>query len=130
MSNTIKDNIEKITEQRKRSFNGLCASEWASLSGSVWNDVSSARKIKHLNHGATYPEKLCTRLMNMYSHQGDTILDPFLGTGTTLIAALKNKRNAIGIELTERFFSVAEESLNEYLQTESLNLFGTKKSNI
>ena len=130
MNNIIIDNNDKILEQRKKSFNGLCATEWASLSGSVWNDVSSARKKKHLEHGATYPEKLCERLMNMYSRQQDTILDPFLGTGTTLVAALKNKRNAIGIELTERFYSVAQDSLNEYLQQCDLNLFGTKNKQI
>ena len=48
---------EKIAEQRKKSFNGLCASEWANHSRSVWNDVSSTREKKHLDHGATYPEK-------------------------------------------------------------------------
>lgn len=53
---------QKKEEQRKKTFNGLCASEWAELSKSVWNDVSSTRKKKHLNHGATFPEKLCKRL--------------------------------------------------------------------
>lgn len=53
----------KKNEQRKRTFNGLCASEWTELSKSVWNDVSSARQKKHLKHGATYPEKLCERLI-------------------------------------------------------------------
>lgn len=123
------DNNDKIKEQRKKSFNGLCATEWAALSGSVWNDVSSVRKKKHLDHGATYPEKLCERLINMYSRQNDIVLDPFLGTGTTVVASLKNKRDAIGIELTERFYSVAQESLNEYLQTTNLNLFNCNVSN-
>lgn len=58
---------QKKEEQRKKTFNGLCASEWAELSKSVWNDVSSTRKKKHLNHGATFPEKLCKRLnINLY----------------------------------------------------------------
>ena len=103
----------KKEEQRKKTFNGLCASEWAELSRSVWNDVSSARQKKHLKHGATYPEKLCDRLMKMYSKVDDVVLDPFLGTGTTAVAAIKAKRNAIGIELTDRFFSVAQEAIDE-----------------
>ena len=81
----------KIAEQRKKTFNGLSATEWAALSSSVWNDVSSARAKKHLDHGATYPEKLCDRLIAMYSRVGDTVLDPFLGTGTTVVSAIKTK---------------------------------------
>ena len=101
----------KIAAQKARSFNGLCATEWAALSSSVWNDVSSAREKRHLDHGATFPEKLCDRLMSMYSKSRDTVLDPFLGTGTTVISAIKNRRNSIGIELTDRFFSVAKETI-------------------
>ena len=111
---------EKEAQQRARSFNGLSATEWASLSSSVWNDVSSVRAKKHLEHGATYPEKLCDRLIAMYSKIGDTVLDPFLGTGTTVISAIKNKRNGIGIELTERFFSVAAESVDSFVSTTQL----------
>ena len=48
----IKADESKKEEQRKRTFNGLCASEWAEFSKSVWNDVSSARQKKHLKHGA------------------------------------------------------------------------------
>lgn len=59
----------------------------------------------------------------MYSKKGDLVLDPFLGTGTTVIAAIKSNRNAIGIELTERFFKVANESILEVLKSEQPNLF-------
>lgn len=122
----------KIQEQRKKSFNGLCASEWASLSRSVWNDVSSARAKKHLNHGATYPEKLCDRVISMYSNQKDVILDPFMGTGTTIISALKNKREAIGIELTDRFYNISNISINECIDSIKFNLFNKDcpKSNL
>ena len=118
----IKVDESKKEEQRKRTFNGLCASEWAELSKSVWNDVSSARQKKHLKHGATYPEKLCERLIRMYSRAGDVVLDPFLGTGTTVVAAIKEQRNAIGIELTDRFFSVANESVEEVVNNQQLSL--------
>lgn len=126
----IEKMVNKVDEQRKKTFNGLSASEWASLSGSVWNDVSSTRAKKHLVHGATYPEKLCDRLISMYSRVGDTILDPFLGTGTTAISALKNKRNAIGIELTDRFFSVAEASVNEYTNDRQLTIFDDQSESV
>ena len=114
---------QKKEEQRKKTFNGLCASEWAELSKSVWNDVSSTRKKKHLNHGATFPEKLCKRLIDMYSNRSDVVLDPFLGTGTTVIAAIKSHRNSIGIELTDRFYNVAVEAIEEETASQQLSLF-------
>lgn len=118
-------NAEEIkkAEQRKRTFNGLCASEWAELSRSVWNDVSSVRQKKHLRHGATYPEKLCSRLITMYSKEDDTVLDPFLGTGTTVIAAIKENRNAIGIELTDHFFDIANTSISETSNHSQIGFF-------
>lgn len=119
---------EKKIEQRKKTFNGLCASEWAELSRSVWNDVSSPREKKHLNHGATYPEKLCDRIIAMYSKEEDVVLDPFLGTGTTVISAIKNKRNAIGIELTDRFFDVANASIKNICNDSQLSLFSNKNT--
>ena len=102
---------EKEKEQRKKTFNGMTAREWTLSSRSVWNDVSSPRKSQHLTHGATYPEKLCDRAITMYSREGDTVLDPFLGTGTTVISALKNNRVAVGIELTEKYFKIASEHI-------------------
>ena len=103
------DRTKKETEQRQKSFNGLTAKEWASLSKNVWNDVSSTRGRKHLEHGATFPEKLVNRLVRMYTKEGDLVLDPFLGTGTTLEACRNTNRNGIGIELNERFISHALE---------------------
>ena len=102
---------EKEKLQREKTFNGMTAREWTLSSRSVWNDVSSARKTKHLLHGATYPEKLCDRVIKMYSKDGDIILDPFLGTGTTIISAIKNNRQGIGIELTEHYYKLASDEI-------------------
>ena len=123
-----KSQEEKTADQKAKSFNGLSASEWASLSGSVWNDVSSARSKRHLDHGATFPEKLCDRLIAMYSKIGDNVLDPFLGTGTTVLSAIKNKRNGIGIELTDRFFSVAENTIKTELSSTQMTFWDDSKS--
>lgn len=110
MDNKNKDAIsleEKEKEQRKKTFNGMTAREWTINSRSVWDDLSSVRKKKHLNHGATYPEKLCDRVISMYSKEKDIVLDPFLGTGTTVISAINNGRYGIGIELSPKYFEIA-----------------------
>ena len=115
MKNENKDNIsleEKEREQRQKTFNGMTAREWTINSRSVWNDLSSARKKQHLKHGATYPEKLCDRIISMYSKENDIVLDPFLGTGTTVISAINHGRNGIGIELSTEYFEIASAEIH------------------
>jgi len=116
------DEIKKEAEQREKSFNGLTAKEWTALSKNVWNDVSSPRKRKHLEHGATFPEKLINRLIKIYTKEGDLVLDPFLGTGTTLEACGNTGRKGIGIELNERFIRHALEVIEQSIFTEAHNL--------
>ncbi|HII17418.1 TPA: site-specific DNA-methyltransferase [Candidatus Woesearchaeota archaeon] len=119
---TPKQEKEKEELQKQKSFNGLTAKEWASLSKNVWNDVSSPRVGKHLDHGATFPEKLANRFIQMYSKEGDLVLDPFLGTGTTLEACRNTLRNGVGIELNERFISYAKEVCKQSTLNNTVNL--------
>jgi len=116
------DTLKKEAEQRNKSFNGLTASEWASLSKNVWNDVSSIRARKHLEHGATFPEKMINRIIQMYTKKGDLVLDPFLGTGTTLEACRNTNREGIGIELNERFIQPALEVIKQTTLHKPLSL--------
>lgn len=104
---------ERIAAQRKKAFNGLSAREWTALSRNVWDDVSSPRSKRHLEHGAVYPRKLAERLITMYSRPGDLIFDPFAGIGTTLIAARGLQRPSVGIELNPRFVELANEWVDE-----------------
>lgn len=114
--------MNKEAEQREKTFNGLTAREWTLLSKNVWNDVSSPRKKKHLDHGATFPEKLANRLIRMYSKEGALILDPFLGTGTTLEACRNTNRAGIGIELNEKFVKHAKEVTKQATLNTKINL--------
>ncbi|MEW5719170.1 MAG: site-specific DNA-methyltransferase, partial [Chloroflexota bacterium] len=88
--------IERV--KHKVGFNGLTPSQWALCSKNVWNDLSSPRNKYQLEHGAVFPVKLAERLIQMYSKEGDWVFDPFLGIGTTLIAAQNLKRNGVGVE--------------------------------
>lgn len=110
---------QKEKEQRKTTFNALTAKEWTVLSRNVWNDVSSPRSKNHLNHGATFPEKLVIRLISMYSKKGDLVFDPFLGTGMTLTAAREMGRRGIGIELNPEFVKIAKSELGQQTLTKS-----------
>jgi DNA modification methylase len=99
----------------KVGFNGLTPKEWTRLSKSVWTarEVSSAREWYHLKHGATFSVALAERAIKMYTKKNDLVLDPFLGVGTTLIAARNLGRRGIGIELYETFVKLAKEILSQ-----------------
>jgi len=100
---------------KRVSFNDLTPTEWTKLSKSVWSarEVSSAREWYHLKHGATFSVALAERAIKMYTKKGDLVLDPFLGVGTTLVAAKNLGRRGIGIEIYEDFVKLAKEVLSQ-----------------
>jgi site-specific DNA-methyltransferase (adenine-specific) len=71
-------------------------------------------------HPAPFPLELAYRLVRMFSFYGDTVLDPFCGTGTTMLAAAKTGRNSIGIEIDPAYCRMAERRL----ERETRSLFG------
>jgi DNA modification methylase len=74
----------------------------------IWTGLTGA-STRH--HPAPYPVELAERLVRMFSFVGDTVLDPFLGTGTTTVAAAKAGRNSIGFEVDEHYFEMAHQRI-------------------
>jgi DNA modification methylase len=74
----------------------------------IWSGVTGASTRLH---PAPYPVELAERLVRMFSFVGDTVLDPFLGTGTTTVAAAKTGRNSIGFEVDEHYFDMAHKRI-------------------
>jgi DNA modification methylase len=72
------------------------------------------------SHPAPYPEQLAYQLVRMFSFAGDTVLDPFMGLGTTLLAAAKCGRNGLGVEIDPSYFAKAKARLED----QPINLFG------
>jgi len=99
----------------KPGFNGLTPQEWTALSRSVFDSrsVSSPREDFHKEHGATFSVALAERAIRTYSAENDTVFDPFLGTGTTVVAARQNNRHSVGIELYDRFAEIAISRVNQ-----------------
>ena len=81
----------------------------------IWNIPGASLK----NHPAPFPLELATRLVRMFSFTGDTVLDPFCGSGTTMVAALKYGRNSIGVEIDPDYCRM----IARYLKAESHDLF-------
>jgi DNA modification methylase len=75
----------------------------------IWTGVTGAST---RSHPAPYPLQLAERLIRMFSFVGDTVLDPFMGTGTTNVAAAKWGRNSIGVEVDPQYFEMAASRLD------------------
>ncbi|MCK5029329.1 MAG: site-specific DNA-methyltransferase [Bacteroidales bacterium] len=93
----------------------------------LWDLKGTKQKINNSEtrkRSAAFPFELAYRLINMYSLQGDTVLDPFLGTGTTTVASIATKRNSIGYEIDPMFSDIIKDNikntpvsfLNSYIQ--------------
>jgi DNA modification methylase len=85
----------------------LSKEEWKEYFAGHWH-FGGARQV---GHEAMFPEELPRRLIKMFSFLGDTVLDPFLGSGTTAKVALDLDRNALGYEINKDFLEIIEEKL-------------------
>lgn len=96
----------KPTEQQRRlsMINKEQFDEWFRQS---WALAGASTR----EHPAPYPLELANRLVRMFSFVGDTVLDPFVGTGTTLVAAARAGRDAIGVEVDPRYAQIAKDRL-------------------
>jgi modification methylase len=122
----IKNDIEFVLMQRKpggyrapdistKILSLISAENHKKWFQQIWGGVTGAST---KDHPAPYPTELAERLVRMFSFVGDTVLDPFLGTGTTTIAAAKWGRNSVGFEVDSQYFSLAERRIR--LETSSL----------
>jgi len=111
----VKNDVEYILMQRKygayrkpavstRILSVISAANHQKWFQQIWSDVTGAST---RDHPAPFPLELATRLVRMFSFVGDTVLDPFLGTGTTSLASALTGRNSIGIEVDEHYFEMA-----------------------
>lgn len=124
----VKNDIEFILMQRKpggyrkptikqREESRIGKGDFDRWFQQIWNIPGASTK----QHPAPFPMELATRLVQMFSFTGDTVLDPFCGSGTTMIAAFRTGRNSIGVEIDPEYCRMAA----RFLKAESANLFST-----
>ncbi len=115
----------EVKEQSK-----MTQEEWNQYFTGHWN-FSGEKQDKHL---AMFPEELPKRLIKMFSFVGDTVLDPFLGSGTTSLAAKNLNRNSVGYEINEDFLPIIKEKLglkqNTIFQNDSFEIIKQKDMRI
>ena len=86
--------------------------EFLAYTKSVWSFPTESAK--RVGHPAPFPEELPYRLIQLYTFEGDVVLDPFCGSGTTCIAALKTGRHYVGFDINEDYVKLARERINEF----------------
>ncbi len=112
----VKNDIEYIVFMRKggeyrkttmlqKALSMLSKAEMQGWFSSFWDDIRGASTRN--GHPAPYPVEVAERLVRMFSFAGDTVLDPFLGTGSTSIAAIRTGRNSVGNEIEPKYLKIA-----------------------
>ena len=128
-NSVIKNDIEFILMERKpggyrtpdistKVLSVISAENHKKWFQQIWTGVTGASTKQH---PAPYPLELAERLVRMFSFVGDTVLDPFMGTGTTTVAAAKWGRNSIGFEIDGHYYKLAQKRISE----ETSSLFST-----
>ena len=100
-------NAPKPTQEQKKASE-MTKEEWNQYFASHWN----FNGVKQMGHIAMFPEELPKRLIKMFSFAGETVFDPFAGSGTTSLAAKNLGRNSIGYEINKVFAPIINEKLN------------------
>ncbi len=124
----IKNDIEFLLMQRKsggyrqpsngqREESKIDKKEFDEWFQQIWTIPGASTR----NHPAPFPLELATRLVRMFSFAGDTVLDPFCGSGTTMVGALQNGRNSLGVEIEREYCRMAARRL----KAENAGLFAS-----
>ncbi len=104
-----KESYSKNSAQKKRDT--IEKDDFIQWTKSIW--TFPAVNAKKIGHPAPFPLELPHRLINLYSYEGDVVLDPFCGSGTTCIAAVKNNRKYIAYDINEKYVNLAHERLSK-----------------
>ena len=131
MGDWAKNRLKKLSETDKVRDNSKVGSGFGkNISNWLDRDKAYPTNVLHLatecnnkNHSAAFPEELPEWFIKLFTKQNDTVLDPFMGSGTTLIVANRMKRNSIGIDLMPEYY----EMVRKQLQPVELYLLETKK---
>jgi DNA modification methylase len=102
---------EAFSRQSTERESTIDRNGFLSWTKSIWTfPAESARRI---GHPAPFPEELPKRLIELYSYRHDVILDPFCGSGTTCVAAIKSNRHFIGYETNEEYIQLSEDRIHK-----------------
>ena len=103
---------ERTCDCKKTRINCMTAKEWLKSQLGVWQFFYEKRDIRKKEiHPATFPISLAKKVVELFTHEGELVLDPFVGSGTTLVAAQDLNRNALGFDLQKAYVDLCKKRL-------------------
>ncbi len=113
-SKKLNINYGRTCDCKKSHINCLTPKEWLKNQLGVWQFYYENRDVRDKKaHPATFPISLSKRVIELFSHEGELVLDPFVGSGTTLVAAKDCNRNAVGFDLKKDYISLSKDRLKD-----------------
>jgi len=100
---------KKQWKKKSKGTSGITRDEFIDWTNGVWNFGGESKK--RVGHPSPFPVQLPRRCIKLFSYQGDVVLDPFLGSGATLIACLETNRKAIGIDIDTKYCEISKNRL-------------------
>lgn len=105
-------------KEKKGKENTISKEDFIEWTKSIW--TMKAESAKRIGHPAPFPEELPYRLIQLYSFKDDIVLDPFMGSGTTAVSALKSDRKFCGYEINRDYVCIAKKRVEPLLKRNSL----------
>lgn len=107
-------NYQRTCDCSENHINCLTAKQWLKYQLGVWEFYYEKRDIRKKDiHPATFPISLSKRIIELFSHEGELVVDPFVGSGTTLVAAQDLNRNAVGFDLKDEYIEISKNRTGE-----------------
>lgn len=114
MQDVLDIGYEKTCKCKASHINCLTAKQWLKSQLGVWEFYYERRDIRDKEkHPATFPISLATKVISLFTHKGELVVDPFVGSGTTLVAARDLDRNAVGFDLSKEYIELSEKRLRQ-----------------
>lgn len=105
---------EKTCDCKSSHINCLTAKEWLKCQIGVWQFYYEGRDIRDKKlHPAVFPISLAKKVISLFTHKGELVVDPFVGSGTTLVAARDLDRNAVGFDLQKEYIELCDDRLRQ-----------------
>ncbi len=121
---------ERGIYHKDNKLNELTSKEWIKFTRTWFVHYPPARKDDEILHPAKFPESLVKEFILFFTRRGQYVLDPFLGTGSTLVACHETERNGVGIELLDKYAQIAKTRIKKLDSSNNLNVIAGNSLNI